>query len=85
MAAVAYFLKLDGVPGESKDAKHPGEIELESFSWGESNTGAAAGGGGGGAGKVQVEDLHVVMKESKAIAARCSSRAHPASTSSRPS
>ena len=66
MAAVAYFLKLDGVPGESKDAKHPGEIELESFSWGESNIGAAAGGGGGAAGKVQVEDLHVVMKESKA-------------------
>jgi len=67
MAAVAYFLKLDGIAGESKDAKHPGEIELESFSWGETETvGAGGGAGGGGAGKVQVEDLHVVMKESKA-------------------
>ena len=65
MAAVAYFLKLDGIPGESTDARHPGEIELESFSWGETEV-IAAGGGGGGAGKVQIEDLHVVMKESKA-------------------
>jgi type VI protein secretion system component Hcp len=32
MAAVAYFLKLDRIVGESTDAKHPGEIELESFS-----------------------------------------------------
>ena len=65
MAAVAYFLKIDGIVGESKDAKHPGEIELESFSWGETVT-VAAGGGGGGVGKAQIEDLHVVMKESKA-------------------
>jgi len=66
LAAVAYFLKIDGIQGESKDAKHPGEIELESFSWGETEVVGGAAGGGGGAGKVQIEDLHVVMKESKA-------------------
>lgn len=66
MAAVAYFLKLDGIVGESTDAKHPGEIELLSFSWGETEAAAPVGAGGGGAGKVQIEDLHVVMKESKA-------------------
>jgi type VI secretion system secreted protein Hcp len=66
MAAVAYFLKIDGIQGESKDAKHPGEIELESFGWGEANVVSGGGGGGGGAGKVQVEDLHVVTKMSKA-------------------
>ena len=67
MAAVAYFLKLDGIVGESTDARHPGEIELESFSWGETESVAAGGGGGGGgAGKVQIEDLHVVMRQSKA-------------------
>ena len=68
MAAVDYFLKIDGIPGESRDAKHKDEIELESFSWGETNLGgpAGAGAGGGGAGKVQVEDLHVVMKLNKA-------------------
>jgi type VI secretion system secreted protein Hcp len=45
------FLKLDGVPGESADAKHKGEIELESFSFGVKQTGTTSSGGGGGAGK----------------------------------
>ena len=64
--AVDYFLKIDGVPGESADAKHKGEIQLESFSWGETNPGGAASGGGGGAGKVQMQDLVVTMVVSKA-------------------
>ncbi len=66
MAAVDYFLKIDGIQGESRDAKHQGEIELESFGWGEANAGSPGGGGGGGAGKVQIEHLHVVMKMNKA-------------------
>jgi type VI secretion system secreted protein Hcp len=66
--AVDYFLKIDGVPGESADAKHKGEIQLESFSWGETNPGGGgvAVGGGGGAGKVQMQDLVVTMVVSKA-------------------
>jgi type VI secretion system secreted protein Hcp len=47
------FLKLDGVPGESADAKHKGEIDLESFSFGVKNTGSVSSGGGGGAGKAE--------------------------------
>ena len=35
----SYFLKLDGILGESTDAKHKGEIQLLSFSWGSSNPG----------------------------------------------
>jgi type VI secretion system secreted protein Hcp len=66
VAAVDYFLKIDGIQGESRDAKHKGEIELESFSWGETAAGTMAAGGGGGAGKVHVEDLHVVKKLDKA-------------------
>jgi type VI secretion system secreted protein Hcp len=67
VAAVDYFLKIDGIQGESRDAKHKGEIDLESFSWGETAGIAAPGsGGGGGAGKVHMEDLHVVMKLNKA-------------------
>ena len=65
MAQVDYFLKIDGVQGESADSKHKGEIELESFSWGETNSGGH-GGPGGGAGKVSVQDLHFVMKLNKA-------------------
>jgi type VI secretion system secreted protein Hcp len=66
MAAVDYFLKIDGVPGESTDSKHKGEIELESFSWGAVQTGTPGRGGGGGAGKVQMQDFHFVMTVSKA-------------------
>ena len=32
--AVDYFLKLDGIQGESADEKHKDEIQLMSFSWG---------------------------------------------------
>ena len=35
-AAADYFLKLEGVKGESKADKHKGEIEIQSFSWGAS-------------------------------------------------
>ena len=61
-----YFLKIDGIDGESQDAKHKGEIQLESFSWGATQTGTFAFGGGGGAGKVSMQDFHFVMKHNKA-------------------
>ena len=66
MAAVDYFLKIDGIDGESPDHKHKGEIQLESWSFGESQGGTHSSGGGGGAGKVQMQDFHFVMKISKA-------------------
>ena len=62
MAAVDYFLKIDGVQGESSQDGHVGEIEVLSFSWGESNKAAGpAHGGGGGAGKVSMQDFQFVM------------------------
>jgi type VI secretion system secreted protein Hcp len=66
MAAVDYFLKLDGIDGESADHKHKGEIDIQSWSWGASQSGASHGGGGGGAGKVSMQDFHFVMQNSKA-------------------
>lgn len=65
MSAVDYFLKVDGIDGESQDSKHKGSIDVESWSWGESQTGTHASGGGGGAGKVQMQDFHFVMKVNK--------------------
>jgi type VI secretion system secreted protein Hcp len=59
------FLKLDNIAGESTDDKHKGEIEIESFSWGLTQTGGAVG-GGGGAGKAQFEDLTLVAATSSA-------------------
>ena len=56
-AAVDYFLKIEGVEGESKNDKHKNEIEILSWSWGVSNQGTNASGGGGGAGKVSVRDF----------------------------
>ena len=66
MAHVDYFLKLDGIDGESADHKHKGEIDLESWSWGASQGGTHSSGGGGGAGKVHMQDFHFVMKCNKA-------------------
>lgn len=66
MAAVDYFLKIEGIDGESTDDKHKNEIDLESWSWGESQTGSHSAGGGGGAGKVSMQDFHFVMKINKA-------------------
>jgi type VI secretion system secreted protein Hcp len=79
MAAVDYFLKIDTIPGESTDAKHKNEIDLESWSWGETNSGTHAGGGGGGAGKVAMQDFHFTMRINKAspkLALACANGQH---------
>jgi type VI secretion system secreted protein Hcp len=66
MAAVDYFLKIDGIPGESQDAKHKDEIQVDSWSLSERQSGTMADGGGGGAGKVQMNDVSFSEKLSKA-------------------
>src|SRR5438477_4830050 len=66
MAAGDYFLKIDGIQGKSRDDRHKDEIDIESFSWGETQSGTFAGGGGGGAGKVSMQDFHFTMAVSKA-------------------
>jgi len=66
MAIVDYFLKLEGIDGESEDKTHSKEIHIESWSFGEQQSGTMAHGGGGGAGKVQMHDFHFVMKTNAA-------------------
>ena len=61
MAQVDYFLKLDGIDGESGDSQFPKHIQLESWSWGETNSGQHATGSGGGAGKVSMQDFHFTV------------------------
>jgi type VI secretion system secreted protein Hcp len=65
MAAQDYFLKIDGIEGESTDSKHKNEIDVESWSWGQTNSGDSAHRGGMGAGKVSMQDFHFVMKVNK--------------------
>jgi len=64
--AVDYFLKIDGIPGESTDGKHKDEIDLLGWGWSESQTGTHSGGGGGGAGKVNMADFSFDMAVNKA-------------------
>jgi len=65
MAAVDYFLKIAGIEGESTDNAHKGEIDIESWAWGESQSGRSVA-GGAGSGKVDMNDFSFVMKLSKA-------------------
>jgi type VI secretion system secreted protein Hcp len=77
--AVDYFLKIDGIPGESTDAKHKDEIDLQSWSWGETQSGSHTAGGGGGAGKVNMNDFSFTMNTNKAspkLFLNCANGAH---------
>lgn len=64
--AVDYFLKLDGIQGESTDQHHKNEIQVMSFSWGGSNVSSVSGTGGSGAGKVDLSDFNVMIYFDKA-------------------
>jgi type VI secretion system secreted protein Hcp len=77
--AADYFLRINGINGESKDDKHKGEIDVLAWSWGESNSGTVHAGTGGGAGKVAFQDLSFTMRVSKASPAlflACASGQH---------
>jgi type VI secretion system secreted protein Hcp len=63
--AVDYFLKLDGIQGESVDDKHKNEIQIMSWSWGASNVSSVAGTGGSGSGKVDCSDVSLMLNFDK--------------------
>lgn len=58
--AERWFLKIDGIAGDSADAAHKGEIEIESWSWGVANTASPSTGGGSGVGKPLFQDFQFV-------------------------
>jgi type VI secretion system secreted protein Hcp len=74
------FLKIEGIKGESVDAKHKDEIVLESFSWGVANAGAGyAGSAGRATGKSSPSDFSIQKKIDKAspdLFAACASGKH---------
>jgi type VI secretion system secreted protein Hcp len=74
------FMKYGDVKGESTDKVHKDEIEIYSFSWGETQLGGGGGGGGGG-GKVSMQDFHFTMPTNRAspqIFLDCASGRHTA-------
>jgi type VI secretion system secreted protein Hcp len=60
------FLKLGNIKGESLDATHKDEIEIQSFHWGVSNAISIGTGGGGSVGKGVPQDLLLTADSSKA-------------------
>jgi len=63
-----YLLLVDGIKGESMDAKHPHAIEIHSFRWGATNSGSAGFGSGAGAGKVDFKDMEFTANVNTASA-----------------
>ncbi len=73
------FAKIGTIKGESKDAKHPGEIDVLSWTWGVSQSGSMAHGGGGGAGKASFQDLiftHRIDKATPLMLKACATGEH---------
>jgi type VI secretion system secreted protein Hcp len=64
--AVDFFLKLDGIPGESVDDKHKDWIQILSWSWGASQVTSVSGTGGSGAGKADLSDFSIMKHFDKA-------------------
>lgn len=79
MAQGDFYLKLDGVTGESKDSKHKNEIDIDSWQWGQSNAADAHERGGLGVGRVVVNDMQLASRISKAspvLMQDCANGAH---------
>ncbi len=82
--AVDMFLKIDDIKGESRDDKHPNEIDVLAWSWGVSNSGSAHVGGGAGAGKAHVQDLSITKYIDKSstdlLLSSCNGKHHKTAT-----
>ena len=74
------FAKIGDIKGESLDSKHKDEVEVLSWSWGLSQSGAISpGGGGGGAGKANFNDFnftHHLDKASPVLMKACATGQH---------
>jgi type VI secretion system secreted protein Hcp len=72
------FAKIGDIKGESLDSKHKDEIEVLSWSWGVTQTGAEAH-GGGGAGKASFQDFtftHHIDQGSPSLMKACATGEH---------
>ena len=78
--ALEFYLKLDGIDGESTDSKHKDWIEVLSYSHAVEQEGASRSGGGQGTvGRANFSDFSVVKyidKASPKIVLTCASGAH---------
>lgn len=73
------FLKIEGIPGESRKEGHPDEIDLLSFSFGASNPTTVGKGTGAGASQVNISSFNVMKStdlSSTALFLRCAKGEH---------
>ena len=74
-----FYVKIEGIEGESKDSKHKGWIDVLSFSYGVSQSSSAFTGGGSGVGKASFDALvfeHYADKATPNLMQYCASGKH---------
>jgi len=77
--ALEAFLKIEGIPGESRKEKHVDEIDILSFSFGASNPTTVAKGTGAGASQVNISSFNIMKMtdlSSTALFLRCAKGEH---------
>lgn len=77
--AYVIFIKMDGITGESADAKHRGEIDVLSWSWGVTTSSSTHVGGAAVAGRAIPADLrfsHRIDLATPSLIKACASGRH---------
>ena len=66
MAEADYYLKVDTIEGEAEAKGFEKQMQIESWSFGATNSGSSSLGTGMGTGKVSMQDFHFVIQNGKA-------------------
>ena len=77
--ALEAFLKIEGIPGESRKQGHADEIDILSFSFGASNPTTVGNGTGAGASQVNISSFNIMKStdlSSTALFLRCAKGEH---------
>lgn len=74
-----FYIKIDGIQGESKDAKHAGWIDILCFAYRVTQSSSASTGGGVGAGRANFDSLtfdHYLDRSTPILVQYCASGKH---------
>jgi len=74
-----FFIKIEGIAGESKDSNHAGQIDVLNWGYAVTQSSSANTGGGGGVGKAHFSELaftHYIDKATPNLLKYCASGKH---------